>query len=912
MRAWPLFALCLGACGAPGPAAREPSSETPDPHAAFRALAPETLPAPPADPTNAFADSPTAATFGAQLFATPLFSGRLLEGDNDGSAGTLGHKGETGKVACQSCHVPEDGFSDTRSPNHQISLAAGWGRRRSPSLFDIGQAPLIMWDGRHDTLHGQVFSPFESAVEMNSSRLYVAQQVASHFRATYEAVFGDSLAAIAGLPPLSAEVTGCATFDRATNVGSDCHGVPGDGAEYDALSAEDKERVNRVVVNVGKAIAAFERRLTCGPSRFDAWVHGDDQALTESEQRGAELFVGAAGCVSCHSGPFLTDQKFHNVGLAPGLVAAAFRDDHDRGAAGGLAAAAADPFNASSAYSDTPTTRVPANLGPELEGAFRTPSLRCVAQRPSFMHTGQMMSLKAVVAFFDSGGHAGAYLGTKEIAPLGLSDAEEQDLVAFLKALGPDRGTGPTTPPTPTQSPPAGCGLPSAAFCDDFEEGPATNPARGGDLDPRRWSVSRLAPQNIADPELANPIRPAPIPACKGAPTTVLADRDSLICDATAEQSAQLLTAVGAQNYGLSSYRIRQPFDFAGRTGTLSFDVDAWTAGTLAGYVSVELTDEPIPTPSYTEANEHGPLPKNGLEIHFDYDGVGCAAYSGPGSVISVGAVRVYDDYVESTTQPQGQGGVCMRVQRGALNHIEVHISASHLNVTGSDVSTDGGKTFPPQQQLYDAPLALPFTRGWVHLTARNHAAAKYCHDCLGSAEGCGLCGVDQEAIVYHWDRVAFDGPVVAAARERDIADARVYTAPQNRGPGMYAGAYMSVGYRVPDTQTLTIDDVDVAHVTRARLALSSYYVNGFGAAADYATRGFAFRLNGHAWHDRLLTRGEIYVLELPGQTNLSQMVELPVGDLQAGNNTLEIKSVNNSTSWPLIVANLELVLDTD
>ncbi len=432
-----LLTLCLGACAAPGPSdTGDLEPPPPDARAAFRGLSPETLPAPPPDVTNAWADDPAAAAFGDQLFSTTLFAGRLLEGDNNGAPGTLGLMGQSGKVACDSCHVPADGFSDTRSPGRQISLASGWGRRRSPSLLDIGQATLNMWDGRHDTLHSQVFSPFESVVEMNSSRLYVAQQVAAHFRDTYEAVFGDSLDAIAHIPLLSAEMTGCSTMNRATNVGSDCHGVPGDGAEYDSLSDVDKDRVTRIVVNVGKAIAAFERQLTCGPSRFDAWVAGDEEALSDAEERGAELFVGAAGCVSCHSGPFFTDQQFHNVGLAPGLVAAAFRDDNDHGAAVGLAAAAADPLNAAGVYSDIPETRIPAELSPSLEGAFRTPSLRCVGIRPSFMHTGQMLSLKAVVAFFDSGGHTGAYFGTKEIAPLGLSDEQKQDLVAFLNALG--------------------------------------------------------------------------------------------------------------------------------------------------------------------------------------------------------------------------------------------------------------------------------------------------------------------------------------------------------------------------------------------------------------------------------------------------------------------------------------------
>ncbi len=53
-------------------------------------------------------------------------------------------------------------------------------------------------------------------------------------------------------------------------------------------------------------------------------MHGDEDALSESEQRGAALFVGKADCVSCHSGPYFSDQAFHNVGLAPATVATAF------------------------------------------------------------------------------------------------------------------------------------------------------------------------------------------------------------------------------------------------------------------------------------------------------------------------------------------------------------------------------------------------------------------------------------------------------------------------------------------------------------------------------------------------------------------------------------------------------------
>lgn len=406
--------------------------------AALAELSPAVLPAPPPDPTNAWADDAAAAALGRKLFFSPVFSGRLLDGDHDGGASTLGLKGETGKVACTSCHVPADDFNDTRSPSQQISLGSGWGRRRAPSLLDVGQAKLLMWDGRHDTLYNQVFGPLESPVEMNSSRLFVAQRIHAQFKAEYEAVFG-SLPAL-DLPPypaLSAELTGCqpSTVDPEPACNGTFHGSPGDGAEYDALGPAEKDAVTRVVVNLGKAIGAYERLLTCGPGRFDAWMHGDDGALSPSEQRGAQLFVGAAKCVGCHAGPFLSDQSFHNVGLAPAQVAGAFVDADDHGAAAGLAGALADPLNAKGAFSDGDDDRLPTSVTETMEGSFRTPMLRCVARRPSFMHTGQLRTLEAVVEFFAMGGHPGGYFGSKEIAPLGLDAAQKKDLVAFLGAL---------------------------------------------------------------------------------------------------------------------------------------------------------------------------------------------------------------------------------------------------------------------------------------------------------------------------------------------------------------------------------------------------------------------------------------------------------------------------------------------
>lgn len=467
--------LCL-ACGASGPSADEAPTDGPvqapdassdapnglaeaspeggpdaapvvlsaDELAALASLSPTPLPAPLPDITNSFADDPAAAALGQKLFSDPAFSGRLLDGDDDGSSTTLGVKGDTGKVACSGCHVPMAGFLDNRTLGNQISLAAGWGRRRAPSLLDVGQARLLMWDGRHDSLYNQPFGPIESPVEMNSSRLYVAEQVFARYQADYEAVFGPmpALGDATRFPALSADLTGCqpSTPDPTPTCNGTMHGLPGDNAEFDGLAPADQDAVTRVVVNLGKALGAYERLLSCGAGRFDSWMHGDAGALSASEQRGAAIFVGRGQCVTCHSGPFLSDQAFHNVGLAPATVAVVFVDSNDDGAQTGLAAAIADPLNVRGSFSDGDDGRLPVAVGPGFDGAFRTPILRCVKRRPSFMHTGQLTSLQEVVAFFAKGGDSFGYPGTSEIAALTLSVQDQEDLVAFL---GTFEGPGP-------------------------------------------------------------------------------------------------------------------------------------------------------------------------------------------------------------------------------------------------------------------------------------------------------------------------------------------------------------------------------------------------------------------------------------------------------------------------------------
>jgi cytochrome c peroxidase len=468
---FPCLALALVACssGAPAPhqnlpssgaggagaagasAASDGGSESDDPEPSIsdedwqrlRELSPKALPAPPADATNAWADDEAAAQFGQELFFDARFSGALLDGDNDGSQNALGTRGDTGKVSCAGCHLPESGFSDTRSLHQEVSLAAGWLLRRTPSLLDVAQSKIMMWDGRRDSFFSQAFGPLESPLEMNSSRLFAAQQVFANHRETYEEIFGPlpALDDTSRFPRLAADETGCPSLNRDNECTALMRGSPGDGAEFDGMAAEDQVAVTLVWVNIGKALGAYQRLLQCGPGRFDQWVAGDEGALTRAEQRGAALFVSKAGCVTCHSGPFMSDEQFHNVGLQPQVVATVFLDLDDPGAAEGVAALQEDPLNSDGPYSDGQDGRIPATIEDNMLGAFRTPRLRCVAERPSFMHTGHMRTLDEVVEFFSRGGDPFGFPGQSELVPLNLGPREVADIVAFLGTLtgpGPD------------------------------------------------------------------------------------------------------------------------------------------------------------------------------------------------------------------------------------------------------------------------------------------------------------------------------------------------------------------------------------------------------------------------------------------------------------------------------------------
>ena len=328
------------------------------------------LPALPADPSNAVADLPAAAELGRKLF----FDTRLSA---------------NGKVACASCHVPDQRFQD----GIPLGRGVGEGTRRTMPIAGTAYSPWQFWDGRADSQWAQALGPLENPMEHGNSRKAVIDVVAAFYDVEFTEVFG----AAPGTLPL-----------------------------------------DLAFADIGKAIAAFERTITPKRSRFDAYADAvsagqSSDALSAQEAAGLRLFIGEANCLDCHNGPLFTDNDFHNTGVpaVPSLPP-------DRGRVEGTLTVQRDPFNCLGEFSDAdPEQCMELKFmkadGEELVRAFKTPSLRDVAERSPFMHAGQIQSLAEVVAHYDQAPSAPE--GHTELVPLNLTLDEQKALIAFLASL---------------------------------------------------------------------------------------------------------------------------------------------------------------------------------------------------------------------------------------------------------------------------------------------------------------------------------------------------------------------------------------------------------------------------------------------------------------------------------------------
>jgi len=383
------------------------------------------LPAVPADPTNAFADNAKAAALGQMLFFDKSYSGALAVAD-DGTNGGLGVVGSTGKVACSSCHAAgSDAMDDHRTRPNNVSLGTDFGTRNALGIVNSAFYKWTNWGGRFDSQWSLPLAVAENAKIMNSTRLEVAHMLYAKYRTEYNATFPVPLDA--ALDPLAADAARFPPAGKPKAAGA------ADGP-WEGMTAADRDIVNRIFANYGKAMQAYMRKMVSRNAPFDRFVAGDTRAISLSAQRGLKVFLDS--CVSCHSGPNFADDDFHVLGVpqtGPRVPAT------DNGRFADVPGLLASAFNTSGAFSDNTTTGKLTGLAQNAAqtGQFRTKSLRNLSASGPFMHSGQFATLEEVVAFYVAGGGTPPTGATKDpmLSALTLSAQAQTDLVEFMKTL---------------------------------------------------------------------------------------------------------------------------------------------------------------------------------------------------------------------------------------------------------------------------------------------------------------------------------------------------------------------------------------------------------------------------------------------------------------------------------------------
>ena len=504
-----VLAMALGGCGSMADKLFCGSSSdcewSPEEWAKVSALA--NLPPPPGDRSNSFLGVPAAETLGQKFFFDARFSGNATQVDNLRrpvlASFARAPKGMPVAVSCASCHDPNRAGVDDVSPG-QVSIGAGEFDVNAQPTTNAAYYTLLFWNGRSDSLWAQAIAANEGAVSMNSTRLRDAWVIADFYRADYQATFpmtpfpltgksadvqalldtdpartGQCKLNAAGACPTdlgcreakdaAGTMSGCwPRFPLNGKPGTKAGCQPGDAAEpygdaWDCMVKDDQDQITRVLVNFGKAIAAYEAKLVSRDAPFDHFVNEgpDSTAISLRAQNGARLFVGKAACSECHNTPLFSDNGFHNVGAPQtghgvpteadcpmggvcDCVSAPAKNCLPWGARDGLAKLRTNAFLRGSAWSDDPTDDSRKGylsddtfpLASVPKGAWRTPTLRDVALTGPYMHDGVYKTLLEVIWHYNNGGaQNGVGTPAPQLRPLFLTEDEQMDLVEFLKTL---------------------------------------------------------------------------------------------------------------------------------------------------------------------------------------------------------------------------------------------------------------------------------------------------------------------------------------------------------------------------------------------------------------------------------------------------------------------------------------------
>ena len=451
-------------------------------------------------------------------------------------------------------------------------------------------------------------------------------------------------------------------------------------------------------------------------------------------------------------------------------------------------------------------------------------------------------------------------------------------------------------------------GLPngSAAFCDTFNA-PAPAGERSGDL-ASVWGVSRTkgggfnSGQGYNDAWVINDLLQGTCPN-----QTVSADNDVKICNGQLNEvvndNPDPAFQQGVQNdngdvTALTMYP-KQPFDFAGRTGKVVFDVSDDSGGMHSAWPEFWMTDKPVPNP-FTHFSSWQSLPQNGFGIR-----LGAACGPGQGGncapncpsnnnvpVVSVDSTVTIKNYVENDPENEiNTGNVvtnrdnCIKepTQAGQLNHFEIDVSQNQLDVYG----TDAGTTTPLKHLATIPNVSLGFTRGLIWLEDVHYNGSKD----LSYLDANGN-HVFQGEHTFTWDNVGFDGPVLPRDLAFEVPDALTTI---NGVSTMKNLGWYNFGFGNPNTVTVTAPNVSGVTQASAGLLVFNFY-------NLHAPVNFTYSLNGHPAH----------AFNWPFQDTVSnspRTIGIPLaslGEVVNGNNTI---TITDNDSGGLFLQNVGLIM---
>lgn len=359
----------------------------------------------PAAPSNRFAYHQQAAVFGKQLFFDQRFS-------------------HNAAFSCASCHQPDKGFTDGLAKGKGVHKTG----RNTLTLLGAAYQDWFYWDGRKDSLWAQALVPFEAADEMASSRVQVLRLIGKdkNYRQQYEALFGQ-FPSVINQSTIKANAGPWGDSKTRNN--------------WYRIPKPIQQKINRAYANIGKAIAAYERTIPLPVTLFDQYLkvlfsNGEEKAnqtISPQALAGMKLFIDQSKthCMRCHNGPLLTNGGFHNVGSGN------FKGKQlDFGRFLGIQAVTQDAFNCLGQYSDAKPEDCSSlrflskQVHGEMQGAFKTPTLRYLNQTGPYFHDGRFSKVKQVIKHYQ-----GLKQGTSELPPLALTDKEVDQLAAFIQLL---------------------------------------------------------------------------------------------------------------------------------------------------------------------------------------------------------------------------------------------------------------------------------------------------------------------------------------------------------------------------------------------------------------------------------------------------------------------------------------------